>query len=58
MEENEEDSQEIYQETNAEEKLCREAKQKYLTEEILEKNYDPRLFTYHCELTKEANLDI
>lgn len=33
-------------------------KQQYLITEIIEQNYDPRLFTAHCELTKEANLDL
>jgi uncharacterized protein YfcZ (UPF0381/DUF406 family) len=33
-------------------------KQQFLISEIIEQNYDPRLFTAHCEITKEANLDL
>lgn len=35
-----------------------EIKQKYLNEEIIEKNYDPNLFTVFCESQKEPNLDL
>lgn len=40
------------------ESLEKEEKQQYLIEEIIEQNYDPRLFTLHCESLKEANLDV
>jgi D-ribose pyranose/furanose isomerase RbsD len=35
----------------------RKAKQNYLTEEILENNYDPDLFMMFCAEKKEANID-
>lgn len=41
-----------------EEKSDKEIKQQYLVDEIIEQNYDPRLFTMFCEQTKEANLDL
>lgn len=36
----------------------KETKQQFLVDEIIEQNYDPRLFTMFCEQTKEANLDL
>lgn len=35
----------------------RKAKQNYLFEEIIENNYDPKLFTLFCEKTKPPDLD-
>ena len=35
----------------------RKAKQNYLFEEIIENNYDPKLFTVFCEKTKPPDLD-
>jgi hypothetical protein len=36
----------------------RDAKQRFLHEEIIGKNYDPRLFTLYCESVKSANIDL
>jgi PX domain len=36
----------------------KEQKMTFLTQEIIEQNYDPRLFTNFCETMKEANLDL
>jgi len=41
-----------------EEKSDREVKQQFLVDEIIEQNFDPRLFTLFCEQTKEPNLDL
>lgn len=36
----------------------RKAKQKFLREEVIELNFDSRLFTYHCESKKAADIDL
>ncbi|CAG9319224.1 unnamed protein product [Blepharisma stoltei] len=36
----------------------RKAKQKFLREEIIELNYDPKLFTHFCESKKGADIDL
>ena len=54
----EEDKLEIEVKSEKEGKSEKEEKLQYLTEEIIEQNFDPRLFTLHCESTKEANIDL